>query len=50
VAVNGRTEDLTQAATPEVYLSLWQANAFSVVLWAVSDSCVTDVVMFSPAR
>ena len=26
---NGRTDDLTQAATPEVYLSLWQASAFS---------------------
>jgi putative ABC transport system permease protein len=27
--VNGRTDDLTQAPTPEVYLPLWQANAFS---------------------
>src|SRR6266851_353858 len=26
---NGRTDDLTQAASPEVYLSLWQATAFS---------------------
>jgi putative ABC transport system permease protein len=26
---NGRTDDLTQRASPEVYLSLWQANAFS---------------------
>jgi putative ABC transport system permease protein len=26
---NGRTDDLTQAATPEVYLSLWEASAFS---------------------
>ena len=26
---NGRTGDLTQAAEPEVYLSLWQASAFS---------------------
>jgi putative ABC transport system permease protein len=26
---NGRTDDLTQAAAPEVYLSLWQATAFS---------------------
>jgi putative ABC transport system permease protein len=26
---NGRTDDLTQAAAPEIYLSLWQANAFS---------------------
>jgi len=26
---NGRTDDLTQAASPEIYLSLWQARAFS---------------------
>jgi putative ABC transport system permease protein len=26
---NGRTDDLTQAASPEVYLSLWEATAFS---------------------
>jgi putative ABC transport system permease protein len=26
---NGRTDDLTQAASPEVYLSFWQASAFS---------------------
>jgi putative ABC transport system permease protein len=26
---DGRTDDLTQAPTPEVYLPLWQANAFS---------------------
>jgi putative ABC transport system permease protein len=26
---NGRTDDLTQAALPEVYLSLWEATAFS---------------------
>jgi putative ABC transport system permease protein len=26
---NGRTDDLTQAPTPEIYLSLWQASAFS---------------------
>jgi putative ABC transport system permease protein len=29
VAANGRTDDLTHAAAPEVYLSLWQAHAFS---------------------
>ena len=29
VVANGRTDDLTQAAAPEVYLSLWQASAFS---------------------
>jgi len=27
--VDGRTDDLTQAPAPEVYLPLWQANAFS---------------------
>ena len=26
---NGRTDDLTQKASPEVYLPLWQAQAFS---------------------
>ena len=26
---NGRTDDLTQDASPEIYLPLWQANAFS---------------------
>ena len=26
---NGRTDDLTQASSPEIYLSLWQATAFS---------------------
>ncbi|MES1258663.1 MAG: ADOP family duplicated permease [Acidobacteriota bacterium] len=29
VVRNGRTADLTRAAEPEVYLSLWQASAFS---------------------
>jgi len=29
VVTNGRTDDLTQAAAPEIYLSLWQASAFS---------------------
>ncbi len=33
VVANGRTDDLTQAATPEVYLSFWQASAFSKHLW-----------------
>src|SRR6202035_3905565 len=26
---NSRTDDLTQAASPEIYLPLWQAQAFS---------------------
>jgi putative ABC transport system permease protein len=29
VVTNGRTDDLTQAAQPEIYLSFWQASAFS---------------------
>ncbi len=29
VVANARTDDLTQAAEPEIYLSLWQAGAFS---------------------
>jgi putative ABC transport system permease protein len=29
VVANGRTDDLTRAADPEIYLPLWQANAFS---------------------
>ncbi len=29
VVSNGRTDDLTQAAEPEIYLCLWEANAFS---------------------
>jgi putative ABC transport system permease protein len=29
IVANGRTDDLTRAGNPEVYLSLWQAGAFS---------------------
>jgi putative ABC transport system permease protein len=29
VVANSRTDDLTKKATPEIYLSLWQAGAFS---------------------
>jgi putative ABC transport system permease protein len=29
VVSSGRTDDLTQEASPEIYLSLWQATAFS---------------------
>jgi putative ABC transport system permease protein len=29
VVTNGRTDDLTQATQPEIYLSLWQASPFS---------------------
>ena len=29
VSSNGRTDDLTRAADPEIYLPLWQASAFS---------------------
>jgi putative ABC transport system permease protein len=36
---NGRTDDLTQKASPEVYLPLWQAQAFSkhLVVRTVAD-------------
>jgi putative ABC transport system permease protein len=29
IVANGRTDDLTQAASPEIYLSFWQSGAFS---------------------
>ena len=32
VVANGRTDDLTKTAEPEIYLSLWQASAFSKTL------------------
>ena len=36
---NGRTDDLTQEASPEIYLPLWQATAFSkhLVIRTVAD-------------
>jgi putative ABC transport system permease protein len=36
---NGRTDDLTQSAAPEIYLSLWQSPAFSkhLVIRATAD-------------
>jgi len=39
VVTNGRTDDLTQPASPEIYLSYWQAGAFSkdLVVRAVAD-------------
>jgi putative ABC transport system permease protein len=39
VATNGRTDDLTQAAEPEIYLSLWQASPYSkhLVIRTVAD-------------
>jgi putative ABC transport system permease protein len=39
VVSNGRTDDLTQGASPEIYLSLWQATAFSkhLVIRTVAD-------------
>ena len=39
VVTNGRTDDLTRAAEPEIYLSLWQATAFSkdLVVRAAGD-------------
>jgi putative ABC transport system permease protein len=47
VVTNGRTSDLTQAAEPEIYLSLWQASAFSkhlVVRTAGDPRAVTAAV------
>jgi putative ABC transport system permease protein len=40
VVGNARTDDLTQAAEPEIYLSLWQASAFSkhLVIRTVADA------------
>ncbi len=40
VITNGRTADLTRAAQPEVYLPLWQAQAFSkdLVVRTTADS------------
>jgi len=39
VVADSRTDDLTQAASPEIYLSLWQASAFSkhLVLRTMAD-------------
>jgi putative ABC transport system permease protein len=39
VVANGRTDDLTKAAEPEIYLSFWQAGAFSkhLVVRAAAD-------------
>ena len=47
VVTNGRTDDLTQAAAPEIYLSLWQASAFSkhlVIRTAMDPRSVMAVV------
>ncbi len=41
---NGRTDDLTQEASPEVYLSLWQASAFSKHLVVRTTANPTAVV------
>jgi putative ABC transport system permease protein len=47
VVANGRTGDLTRAPEPEVYLSLWQASAFSkdLVIRTTADprAIMTDV-------
>jgi putative ABC transport system permease protein len=47
VVSNGRTDDLTEDAAPEIYLSLWQATAFSkhLVVRTVQDplAVVADV-------
>jgi putative ABC transport system permease protein len=47
VVANARTGDLTLAPTPEVYLSLWQATAFSkdlVVRTASSPRAVVEAI------
>jgi len=47
VVANARTGDLTQAPTPEVYLSLWQSSAFSkdlVVRTASDPRAVTEAI------
>ena len=44
---NGRTDDLTQKASPEIYLPLWQATAFSkhlVIRTAADPSTVVAAV------
>ena len=44
---NGRTDDLTQSAAPEIYLSLWQASAFSkhLVVRTVADPHSVEVAV-----
>lgn len=47
VAANARNGDLTQAAPPEVYLSLWQASAFSkslIVRTAADPRSITAAI------
>jgi putative ABC transport system permease protein len=47
VVANGRTDELTRAADPEIYLSLWQAGAFSkhlVVRTAADPRSVMAVI------
>lgn len=41
---NGRTEDLTQQALPEIYLPLWQASAFSKHLLVRTTASPATVV------
>ncbi|MGA8026280.1 MAG: ABC transporter permease [Bryobacteraceae bacterium] len=44
---NGRTDDLTQEASPEIYLPLWQASAFSkhlVVRTTANPAAVVSAV------
>lgn len=49
VVANGRTDDLTQQAEPEIYLSLWQASAFSKHL-LVRTSADPKVIIASIRR
>jgi putative ABC transport system permease protein len=42
---NGRTDDLTQEASPEIYLPLWQAHAFSKHLLVRTTADPRSVVL-----
>src|SRR5262245_28095528 len=45
VVANGRTDDLTQTTTPEIYLSLWQASAYSKHLVVRSSADPLSIVV-----
>jgi putative ABC transport system permease protein len=44
VATNGRTNDLTQAAEPEIYLCFWQAGAFSKHLVFRTEAAPSSII------
>jgi putative ABC transport system permease protein len=47
---NGRTDDLTQEPSPEIYLPLWQAQAFSKHLVVRTTADPRTVVAASSAN